>query len=231
MMFNKSNEVEFEKEFKQHLLKQYSEESVVPEYRLGNFVTDFAIINEDTKEIIAIFELKIGKADSFSKQQLSGFNSRIKQLIQTNGMDVPVYYVLKSNEEQSPYTVNRLFQAEDDKEKSKFFFKEIDLPTYEELLIRNTAAEVFENERQKQEQRKSIREAFNRLKFISPILAFIIFLIWGLFKWCKIELTWIDLAFLLTSSIFAVFPFVKKIDIVQFGSVEFRNDEESIKDR
>lgn len=219
MMSNKTKVVEFEKEFKQYLLKQYSEERVVAEYRLGNFVTDFAIIKEDTKEIIAIFELKMSKADSFNQQQLSGFNSRIKQLIHTNGMDVPVYYVLKSNEDQVPFTVNRLFQEEDDEHKSKFTFKETDLPTYEQLLRRNSAAENHEN-------KKSLREAFNRLKFISPILAFIIFAIWSICKICKIELTWIDLAFLLTSSIFAVFPFVKRIDIAQFGSVEFRNDEE-----
>ncbi|WP_142323148.1 hypothetical protein [Streptococcus cristatus] len=218
-MSNKTNVVEFEKEFKQYLLKQYSEERVVAEYRLGNFVTDFAIIKEDTKEIIAIFELKMSKADSFNQQQLSGFNSRIKQLIHTNGMDVPVYYVLKSNEDQVPFTVNRLFQEKDDEHKSKFTFKETDLPTYEQLLRRISAAENHEN-------KKSLREAFNRLKFISPILALIIFAIWSICKICKIELTWIDLAFLLTSSIFAVFPFVKRIDIAQFGSVEFRNDEE-----
>ncbi|QLB52114.1 hypothetical protein FFV08_05345 [Streptococcus sanguinis] len=228
MMSNKTNIVGFEKEFanefKKQLLQQYSEKNVIPECKLGNFRTDFAIIKEDTKEIIAIFELKMSKADSFNQQQLSGFNSRIKQLIQTNGMDVPVYYVLKSNEDQVPFTVNRLFQEEDDEHKSKFTFKETDLPTYEDLLRRNSTAENYEN-------KKSLREAFNRLKFISPILALIIFAIWLICKICKIELTWIDLAFLLTSSIFAVFPFVKRIDITQLGSVEFRSDEQSSKEK
>ena len=134
MMSNKTNIVTFEKEFKKKLLEQYSEETVIQEYRLGNFVTDFAIIDCDSKEIIAIFELKIGRADSFSSQQLSEFNSRIKQLLQTNGMDVPVYYVLKSNEDQANFTINRLFQVVDDERKSQFTFKEVDLPSYEELL-------------------------------------------------------------------------------------------------
>ncbi|KEQ48102.1 hypothetical protein [Streptococcus mitis] len=230
-MINKTTIVTFEKEFKKKLLEKYSEETVLQEYRLGNFVTDFAIIDYNTKEIIAIFELKIGRVDSFSRQQLSGFNSRIKQLLQTNGMDVPVYYVLKSNEDQAIFTINRLFQVVDDEQKSQFTFKEVDLPSYEELLARSSATAIYEKERQKQEQRKSLKEAFNSLNYISPILALTIFIIWGLFKCLKIELTWIDLAFLLTSSIFAVFPFVKKIDITQFGSVEFRNDEESFKDK
>ena len=224
-MSNKTYVVGFEKEFanefKNQLLKQYSEKNVIPECKLGNFRTDFAIIKEDTKEIIAIFELKMSKADSFNQQQLSGFNSRIKQLIQTNGMDVPVYYVLKSNEDQVPFTVNRLFQEEDDEHKSKFTFKETDLPSYKELLARNSAALIYENERQKQEQRKSLREAFDSLKFISPILSVTIFVIWVCSKYMKIELTWIDLAFLLTSAIFTVFPFVKKIDIAPMGKTSF----------
>lgn len=233
-MSNKTYMVGFEKEFanefKNQLLKQYSEKNVIPECKLGNFRTDFAIIKEDTKEIIAIFELKMSKADSFNQQQLSGFNSRIKQLIQTNGRDIPVYYVLKSNEDQVAFTINRLFQEVDD-HKSKFTFKETDLPSYKELLARNSAALIYENERQKQEQRKSLREAFDSLKFISPILSVFIFFIWVCSKFMKIELTWIDLAFLLTSAIFAVFPFVKKIDITQLGSVEFRSDEQRLKEK
>lgn len=59
MMSNKTNIVTFEKEFKKKLLEQYSEETVIQEYRLGNFVTDFAIIDCDSKEIIAIFQRKI----------------------------------------------------------------------------------------------------------------------------------------------------------------------------
>lgn len=49
-------------------------------------------------------------------------------------MDVPVYYVLKSNEDQAIFTINRLFQVVDDEQKSQFTFKEVDLPSYEELL-------------------------------------------------------------------------------------------------
>ena len=69
-MINKTTIATFEKEFKKKLLEKYSEETVLQEYRLGNFVTeetvlqeyrlgnfvtDFAIIDYNTKEIIAIF--------------------------------------------------------------------------------------------------------------------------------------------------------------------------------
>lgn len=50
-MINKTTIVTFEKEFKKKLLEKYSEETVLQEYRLGNFVTDFAIIDYNTKEL------------------------------------------------------------------------------------------------------------------------------------------------------------------------------------
>ncbi|MBZ2155139.1 hypothetical protein [Streptococcus anginosus] len=130
--------LEFEKEFKKILVKEYSENRVVPEYRLGNFMVDFAIINDTTKEIIAIFELKMFRKDAFSQPQLSGFNSRIKQLINANGIDIPVFYVIKDNENRDSITINTLDQERGTGSDTKFIFRETSLPSYNELLMQNS---------------------------------------------------------------------------------------------
>ena len=222
-MVNSINVNGFENEFKELLLKNYEEKTIVSNYRLQSFIIDFAIINEKTKEIIAIFELKT--RNSFSQQQLSGFNSKIKQLVQSNGMDIPVYFVLYSNESSKRITVNMLSQEIDDNNKKFFVLIETKLPSYNELLLEKSATALSEKLRFQKEQRKNITEALKRLKVISPFISFIIFSIWFYCKKNKIDLTWIDLSFLLASATFVIFPYVKKIDITQFAAVEFRNDE------
>lgn len=215
--------LEFEKEFKKILVKEYSENRVVPEYRLGNFMVDFAIINDTTKEIIAIFELKMFRKDAFSQPQLSGFNSRIKQLINANGIDIPVFYVIKDNENRDSITINTLDQERGTGSDTKFIFRETSLPSYNELLMQNSTNIVKKN-------KNILKESTSELRKICRFLAIIIFIIWLFCKCQKVEITWVDLAFISASAALLIFPYIKKIEINQL-SIEFRNSEQKNQDK
>lgn len=224
-MSNKDKIIEFENKVYDHLVneKKYPADAIVPQYKIGNFTTDFTIIDNKTKEIIAVFELKNLRENAFTQQRLSGFNSRIKQLIRANGIDIPVFYVLKNDDTQHPFTIKILNQIKGEEGSTKFVFDKISLPSYSELSMQNSANIVKNN-------KNNLKESTYELKRVCRFLAVIIFIIWLFCKYQKVDITWVDLAFISASAALFIFPYIKKIEVSQL-SIEFFNIEHKNKDK
>lgn len=185
--------------FERELEREYGKDKILRENRIGHFMTDFSVIDSDSKNILAVFELKIG--NEFNSSQLSGYNSVISQVTRELGREVPVYYVTLSPESaMENFRVNKLVKND----KAKFEFEQTSLPKYNNLIQQSYSvrAEKVEQER---------REALSGLELYSRGGAVFIFLTFIISKFFNIELTSVDLILVLSVVVCVLLPYVKII--------------------
>lgn len=185
----------------------YPESSLAIEWPAGKFRVDLAVVDTNTKEPIAIFELKNQKTketEKLGKKQLANF---LNAMGKTN---VPAYLVYSSIE--APFEIQRVNFEEEELENGVATFSAESIPTFTTLRSSKRNFKIAET-----------REEINRISdkyyfVVCGICAFsLILVLYGnLFK--KLSVSSQDLVLIGATMALILLPFASKI---KFLGLEF----------
>lgn len=173
----------------------YPEESIVCEWKIKNYRVDLAIIDIQTKKVMAIYEFK----NSNYKNSNIGYNQILKFLDEIGDYTIPAYIVYDYDNE---YGFN-VKKVEINNEKNIGY----DIPNYKILKNSFDSGYIIQKEKEKEKVK-------DNLNIVCVIMSIIVFIVLILDLLGYIDMTTNRIILLGTSIGLFVFPFAKSIKIL-----------------
>jgi len=187
----------------------YPSNSFVLEYPAGRRRADLAVVDPDTKELVAIFELKRERnpqSEKFGRQQLASYLSEI------GNPAIPAYLVFDAPG-TPPFEIERVrFDEPDQNLKEKYMESP---PDFQLLKASRRSTVVAE----KKEQKKIALDKFMLICFVCAFISGVLFLM-DLFS--SFEMTEAQLLLLGATIALVIIPFAGRLKIlgVEFERLE-----------
>ena len=173
----------------------YPEESIVCEWKIGNYRVDLAIIDIQTKKVMAIYEFK----NSNYKNSNIVYNQMVKFLDEIGDYTIPAYIVYDYDNEYG-FSVKKI-EINNEKNIGN------DIPNYKILQNSFNNGYII----QKQKEKEKVKDKLNIVCIIMSVLVTIV-LILDLLGY--IDMTTNRIILLGTSIGLFIFPFAKSIKIL-----------------